>query len=278
MLDKTHSISPGQFSRFSQKLEKLGVNTICHSGLCPNRPECFTKKQIAFLAMGDICSRNCRYCGVTQGKPLKLDSQEPKKIALAVKKLGLKYVVITSVTRDDLPDQGASHFKKIVQQIRAANPKVKIELLIPDFWGRIKWLKLVVKSKPDIINHNIECSQNRFRILRPKGDYQQSMSILKKIKEIDPSITTKSGFMVGLGESFQEIKKTLVDLKENLVEIVTIGQYLAPKANSLKVKKLYSKADFEKIRKLAQDLNCFQAVFVGPKVRSSYHAAEIANL
>lgn len=274
MKDRKISISPKQYTQFSDKLTKLGVNTICHSGLCINRPECFKNGKIAFLVMGNICTRNCLYCAVKSGTPEKLDFDEPKKISNAVKGLNLKYVVITSVTREDLPDQGAGHFGKIVSTIKKHNPGVKIELLIPDFWADKDLLKIIIDSEPDVINHNIECAKRVFKLIRPQGNYDTSLEVLKKIKEIKTSMITKSGFMLGVGESLSDIKKTILDLKKNSVDIITIGQYLPPYNNSFGVVKLYKDKEFKKIGEFAESLKCFKKVFVGSHVRSSYHADE----
>lgn len=277
MRDKKLSIPPRLFTDFSNKLSKLKINTICDSALCINRPECFKKGKITFLVMGDICTRNCRYCGVNKGIPVKLDPNEPKKVSIAVKRLDLKYVVITSVTRDDLFDQGANHFSKIISVVKKNNPGLKIEVLIPDFWGKKQLLSLIIDSKPDVINHNIECTKNRFKILRPRGNYNTSLKTLKYIKIINPTMMTKSGFMIGVGETFIDIKKTIIDLRENLVDIVTIGQYLPPNNISFPLIKLYKDNEYSKIRKYAESLNWFKKVFVAANVRSSYHADEQIN-
>lgn len=277
MKSKNLSISPKEFTDFTNKLTKSGVNTICDSALCINRPECYKRKTVAFLLMGDICNRNCRYCAVRRGIPKELDPEEPKKVAKTVKELNLKYIVLTSVTRDDLPDQGAYHFKEVVREIRRINRNVKIELLIPDLWGKEELLDIIVKSKPDVINHNIEGARNCFPFIRPRGNYDISLKILRTVKKLNSSMVTKSGLMVGVGESFEDIKKTILDLRQNLVDIVTVGQYLSPGKIFFRMAKIYKENEFNEIREFAQSLNCFKNVFVGVNVRSSYHADEQLN-
>lgn len=219
--------------------------------------------------------RNCRYCGVNQGIPTYLDPDEPKKIAKAVKELNIKYVVVTSVTRDDLADQGANHFKETVKEIKQLGRNLKVELLIPDFWGKEELLSIIVKCRPDVINHNIECTKERFKLLRPRGNYKTSLRVLKTIKEMTPLIITKSGFMVGVGESLDDIEKTIMDLKKSQVDIITIGQYLPPTDNSFQLVKVYNKSEFADIEKFSKELNYFKNIFVGARVRSSYHANEL---
>lgn len=274
---KTLPISPREFNNFTQTLENLKVAIICDLGLCINRPDCFRAGKVAFTVMGDTCTRNCRYCAVKKGIPKKLDLFEPLKIAQAAKKLHLKYVVVTSVTRDDLPDQGVNHYKKIVRKLKKFNPGSKIELLIPDFWGKEKLLRIIVDCKPYVVNHNIECARTVFKLLRPKGNYDISLQVLRTIKKINPSMKTKSGLMVGVGESFADIKQTIIDLRDNLVDIITVGQYLPPRKYSYPLMKLYQDFEFAKIRNFALKLKCFKMVFVGSKVRSSYYADKLVK-
>ncbi|MEJ5172983.1 MAG: lipoyl synthase, partial [Hydrogenothermaceae bacterium] len=221
------------------------------------------------MIMGDICTRNCPYCNVSHGKPLPLDREEPIKIAKAVKTLGLKYVVITSVDRDDLEDGGSSHFAEVVYRIREISENIKIELLIPDFKGNEKALKTVIQSKPDVINHNIETVKFLYKKVRPQGNYERSINLLKSIKNIESDIKTKSGLMVGLGESFEEILELFNDLKEANVDIITIGQYLQPSKNHLSVEKYYSDEEFDILKEEAMKIG-FKEVFSGKLVRSSY--------
>lgn len=260
--------------RVKKLLRRLGLNTVCEEANCPNIGECFSKKTATFMIMGDVCTRNCPYCSVSHGKPGPLDPLEPFKVATAVKELGLEYVVITSVDRDDLPDGGASHFARVVEEIRKISESIKIEVLIPDFRGDFNALKVVVESNPDVINHNIETVKSLYRMVRPGGNYERSLLILRKVKEFNPGKITKSGFMVGLGESFEEIVQLLQDLKSSGVDIITVGQYLQPSKESLTVQRYYTDEEFEKIEKLGRSLG-FREVFSGKLVRSSYHAGEV---
>lgn len=271
-----NSISPQQFTQFNTLLSSLKVNTICNSALCINRPECFSRATLAFLILGETCTRNCSFCGVNQGKPHELDCSEPSNVANAVKVLGLNYVVITSVSRDDLPDQGASQFSKTIHAVRELNPHVKIEVLIPDFCGKKELLKEITNSNPEVVNHNIECAKSCFRQIRPMADYNRSLQVLADIKSLNPQITVKSGFMVGVGESIEDIRATIQDLKSVGVEIITVGQYLAPRKSSFPVRKVYNPEEFKTIEDFAKSLG-FKRVFIGKNVRSSYHAENQLN-
>ncbi|MBS3175246.1 lipoyl synthase [Candidatus Woesearchaeota archaeon] len=267
------SISPKEYNNFNKEIDQLQVNTICNSALCPNRPECFIKNRtITFLAMGNRCTRACKYCAVFRGQPEPLDVNEPIKIANAVKKLQLKYVVITSVTRDDLIDGGAEHFSNIIKEIKKIN-NAPIEVLIPDFNFNIQSLNKIINANPNVINHNLEACKKFFKIIRPIGDYNKSLELLKYIKKMAPNIITKSGFMVGVGEDIEDIKNTLFDLKKNNVDIITIGQYLPPRKGFYKKQKIYSEEEFAYMRNMAKD---FKTTFIGTNVRSSYHAEETA--
>jgi len=254
-------------------IDNLKLNTICIEANCPNRYECFSKKRATFLILGDTCTRNCLYCKVKKGTPGKVDLEEPKRISLATKILGLKYAVITSVTRDDLKDGGAKQFAMSVREIREINPNCKIELLIPDFNGNLNALKEIVDSNPNVINHNIEVVKELFKKLRPKGNYALSLKLLSKIKELNPKIKTKSGFMVGFGESIEQIFRTIDDLYNSECDILTIGQYLQPSTKHFKVKKHYSKKEFDNFKRYAESIG-FKKVFSGFFVRSSYRASE----
>lgn len=229
---------------------------------------------MTFMILGDTCTRNCRFCAVKKGIPKQVDSYEPQNIARAVEKMGLKYVVITSVTRDDLEDRGASQFACCVERLRSINKNIKIELLIPDFQGDKKDLEIVVNSKPDVIAHNLETLPRLYGEVRPQANYAVSLEILSGIKKIDPSIFTKSGIMVGLGESFEEVAGLLEDLRRVKCDILTIGQYLAPSKEHLAVEKFLSEEEFDKFSKLGQSLG-FKSVLSAPLVRSSYLAQGI---
>jgi lipoic acid synthetase len=265
------------FVKMKSLLREAKLHTICEEAKCPNIAECFGSGTAVFLILGDICTRNCKYCYVKHGKPLKLNLDEPKDVAESVKELGLKYVVITSVTRDDLEDGGADIFYKTIKEIKKLNLNVIIEVLIPDFNGNISSLKKVIDAKPDVINHNIEVVENLFADIRPQGNYETSLKILKEIKNINKNIKTKSGFMLGLGESKEQILKTMKDLRNSDVDFLTIGQYLQPSKNHIEISKYYSPNEFDQFKKSALDIG-FKHVESGPLVRSSYHAEKAINL
>jgi len=259
------------FVKMKTLLRKANLHTICEEAKCPNLAECFGSGTAVFLILGDICTRNCQYCNVNHGYPNDLNPYEPKDIADSVKVLELKYVVVTSVTRDDLDDGGANVFYDTVNEIKSRCKKCKIEVLIPDFKGSLKSLKKVIDSKPDVINHNIEVVEDFFEKIRPEGDYNTSLKLLKRIKKIDKNILTKSGFMIGFGESEQQIIKTINDLKISNVDFLTIGQYLQPSKNHINIVKYYTPEDFNRYKKIALDIG-FKHIESGPLVRSSYHA------
>ena len=249
------------------------LNTVCENARCPNKNECYTKNTATFLVMGNVCTRNCRYCNIGCAKPEPLDLKEPEHIAQAVQALGLKYSVITSVTRDDLPDGGAQHFADCINAIRKLTPDVKVEILTPDFKGDKNSLDIIIKAHPEVFNHNIETIERLFKTARPQAIYKRSLEVLKYVKE-NSDITTKSGLMVGLGETFDEIEQTLLDLKSAGCDIVTIGQYIQPSKEHLPVEKYYKPEKFEDLKKLAE--NCgIKHYQIGPLVRSSYNAAEL---
>lgn len=249
------------------------LNTVCENARCPNKNECYTKNTATFLIMGNNCTRNCRYCNISCAKPEPLDLNEPKHVAEAVKDLGLKYSVITSVTRDDLPDGGAKHFADCIYEIRKISPEVKIEILTPDFKGNKNSLDTIIKSHPDVFNHNIEAVKEIFKTARPQGDYNCSLEVLKYIKDTS-DILTKSGLMIGLGEIFEQIEETLIDLKNVGCDIVTIGQYIQPSKEHLEVSKYYTPEEYEQLKALAEKIG-IKHHQIGPLVRSSYRAAEL---
>ncbi len=253
-------------------LKENSLNTVCDGARCPNKNECYKKNTATFLIMGNVCTRNCRYCNIACEKPQPLDKNEPKNIAKAVKELGLKYVVITSVTRDDLPDGGAEHFADCLKEIKTLNPNVQTEILTPDFKGDTNAIDTVIQVKPDVFNHNIEIVERIFKSARPQGDYQKSLEVLKYVKQ-NSNITTKSGLMVGLGETLEDIEKTLTDLKNVGCDIITIGQYIAPSKAHLPVEKYYTLEEFEQLKTLAKKVR-IKNYQIGPLVRSSYNAAE----
>lgn len=249
------------------------LNTVCENARCPNKNECYTKNTATFLIMGNNCTRNCRYCNISCAKPEPLNFDEPIQVAQAVKDLGLKYSVITSVTRDDLPDGGAEHFANCIYEIRKISPTTKIEILTPDFKGDANALNTIINAHPNVFNHNIETVRELFKTARPQGDYQRSLNVLNYIK-VNSDIPTKSGLMVGLGESFEQIEETLNDLKNVGCDMLTIGQYIQPSKEHLDVVKYYTLEEFEGLQKLAQKIG-FKHYQINPLVRSSYMAAEM---
>lgn len=264
-------------------LKENCLNTVCEGARCPNKNECYQKNTATFLIMGNVCTRNCRYCNISCQKPEPLDKTEPEHVAHAVGELGLKYVVITSVTRDDLPDGGAEHFSCCINEIRKLNVQEskpnyisKIEILTPDFKGDTKSLDIIIKSAPDVFNHNIETVPRLFKTARPQAIYMRSLEVLKYVKA-KSDILTKSGLMVGLGETFEEIEQTLTDLKDVGCNIVTIGQYIQPSKEHLPVEKFYSLEEFEELKVLAKKVG-IKNYQIGPLIRSSYNAAETAGV
>ncbi|MBU0757069.1 MAG: lipoyl synthase [Nanoarchaeota archaeon] len=257
-------------------LGKGSLHSICEEAACPNRGQCWDAGTATFLILGDTCTRNCLYCNVNHAKPNSVDPEEPKNLAKTVKKLDLKYAVLTSVTRDDLPDGGAKHFVSCIEKLKRIAPDTKVELLIPDFMFDDAALRKVVESKPFVLNHNIEVCESIFGRIRPEGNYSKSLELLKKIKVFDHEMLTKSGFMLGLGETEEDIKKTLHDLRGHEVDIITIGQYLRPSKKNIEVMKYYPPEEFDKFKNYAISLG-FKHVFSGPLVRSSYHAGEIVE-
>ena len=253
------------------------LNTVCEGARCPNKNECYQHNTATFLIMGNNCTRNCKYCNITTAKPEPLDLEEPKHIAEAIKELELDYAVITSVTRDDLSDGGAEHFANCIYEIKKLSPNIKIEILTPDFRSKKSRtefnkdsLDAIIKAKPDVFNLNIETARAVFEKARPLGNYDLSLSVLKYIKE-NSDIPTKSGLMVGLGETMEQIAETFEDLKNIGCDILTVGQYIQPSKQHLEIDKYYSLKEFEKIKDLAKKIG-FKKYQIGPLVRSSYHA------
>lgn len=249
------------------------LNTVCENARCPNKNECYTKNTATFLIMGSDCTRNCKYCNISCARPEPLDLEEPKHVAEAVQALGLKYAVITSVTRDDLPDGGAEHFANCIYEIRKLCPDTKIEILTPDFKGNKDCLDTIIKAHPDVFNHNIEAVRDIFKSVRPQGDYECSLEVLKYVKD-NSDILTKSGLIIGLGETFEQIEQTLIDLKNVGCDIVTIGQYIQPSKHHLEVAKYYTPEEYDKLKELANKVG-IKNHQIGPLVRSSYRAAEL---
>jgi len=265
--------SPKEINYINRLLGSLSLNTVCQEANCPNRLECFSKKTATFMILGKNCSRNCKFCNVSNDAPTPVDVDEPQNLANAVKELGLKHVVITSVTRDDLEDGGSSHFKKCIEEIKKVKEEVTIETLIPDFKGNLNSLKNVIYSDVNIINHNIETTRRLTPVIRDKADYDITLKVLSSVKELSTNKFTKSGIMLGLGETKGEVIETLNDLRAVEVDFVTIGQYLQPSKNHLEVKEYITPEQFKEYEEIAYELG-FKHVASGPFVRSSYNAGE----
>lgn len=252
-------------------INDLSLNTVCAEAKCPNQIECFNRGTATFMIMGNVCTRNCKFCNVEAARGEALDPDEPKNLALAVKEMGLRHVVVTSVDRDDLEDHGANHFKEVVRQIRIHSPETSIELLIPDMKGKKDLLDLLIEEEPEVINHNIETVPSLYRDLMPQCDYDLSLDLLSYVKKKNPNIKTKSGLIVGLGETKKELVEVLKDLRKAGCDQVTIGQYLQPSKAHWKVDRYVHPDEFEEYEKIAYDLG-FEKAVAGPLVRSSYKA------
>ncbi|MBM3926401.1 MAG: lipoyl synthase [SAR202 cluster bacterium] len=249
------------------------LHTVCEEARCPNIGDCWERKSATFMILGDICTRRCHYCAVTTGRPIGVDVGEPERLAQTVKEMGLKYCVITSVNRDDLADGGAFIFGMCIKRIRETTPGCQVEVLIPDFDGNEVALRRLVKARPDVLNHNIEAARRVFPKVRPKGNYQRSLELLARVKEMDAAIPTKSGIIVGLGEDVDEVVETMKDLRSVGCDLLTIGQYLRPSAKHWPIARFYKPSEFEALRKVGMEMG-FKHVASGPLVRSSYHADE----
>jgi len=254
-------------------LESLHLNTVCKEANCPNYAECFSNKTATFMILGTNCTRNCRFCNVRFDAPSTVDPAEPRRVAEAVKALDLRYVVITSVTRDDLPDGGAAQFAKVIRAIRETAPDTAIEVLIPDFQGDLDALKCVTNAAPDVISHNMETVCTRYEDVRPEANYEQSLAVLRRIKELNPTIHSKTGIMLGLGETPEEVYALFDDLRAVGCEFLTIGQYLAPSKVHIPVQAYIPPEQFEAFGQIAREKG-FAFVASAPLVRSSYHAGE----
>ena len=271
-----------QFERIGNTanlLKDLNLNTVCQEASCPNIGECFASGTATFLIMGPGCTRACPYCDINFDRSKReLDPTEPHRLAEAVFRMKLKHVVITSVNRDDLDDGGASQFYKCVIEVRQKSPETTIELLIPDLCGNWQALEQVLDSKPNVLNHNIETVKSLYRKVRPQGNYERTLELLKRTREYFPSVYTKSGFMLGLGEKDDEVLNLLLDLKKNYVDIVTVGQYLSPGPKHLPVQRFVSPSKFNYFRLFGENDLGFMQVVSSPLTRSSYHAEEIQKL
>ena len=270
---RTKITNTQNYFKTKEIIDKKKLHTVCQEASCPNISECWSKRHATFMIMGDICTRACSFCNVKTGKPTFLDPLEPSKIALATKELNLNHVVITSVDRDDLEDGGANHFSKVILEIRKMNKKTTIEVLTPDFLRKGKSYKVVVDANPDVFNHNIETVPSLYRSVRPGSRYFASVSLLKSIKEINKTIFTKSGIMLGLGETRDEVLQVMDDLLSANVDFLTIGQYLQPSVKHYPLKRYVHPDEFQEFKELALTKG-FLIVASSPLTRSSYHADE----
>ena len=258
-------------------LRSLNLNTVCTEANCPNYMECFSRKTATFLILGTNCTRNCGFCNVRHEQPQRLNPEEPENIARAIKELGLKYVVVTSVTRDDLPDGGAEHFAKVINAIKSETPETAIEVLIPDFKGNTAALEKVTDAFPAVISHNMETVKYLYADVRPQAEYRRSLDLLKKAKRLNPGIRSKSGIIVGLGETKKQVYELLNDLRDSGCDFLTIGQYLAPSKKHLPVKEYINPSQFEEYGDEARQKG-FAFVASAPLVRSSFRAGEALGL
>ena len=254
-------------------MREQNLHTICQEALCPNIGECWENRTATFLILGDVCTRNCGFCAVTTGRPTGLDLEEPERLARAVQKIGLRHIVITSVTRDDLPDGGSSIYAATIARLREYVPGCGIEVLIPDFMGNWGALATVMDARPDILNHNVETVPRLYRRVRPKAIYEQSLELLGRAKELAPGVVTKSGLMVGLGETRDELLETFGNLRARDVDVLTVGQYMRPTMQHLPIERYVPPEEFGELKRAALAMG-FGHVEAGPLVRSSYHAHE----
>ncbi|PCJ27805.1 MAG: lipoyl synthase [SAR86 cluster bacterium] len=269
-------VSP-RINSIKQKLREHKLASVCEEASCPNLGECFSNGTATFMIMGDICTRRCPFCDVAHGKPKPLNENEPTELATAIREMELNYVVITSVDRDDLKDSGAQHFANCISEVRRLNPSIQIEVLVPDFRGRMQIaLDILKNTPPNVFNHNLETVPRLYKKARPGADYQWSLDLLKAYKSVCGNVVTKSGLMLGLGETIEEVKQVLVDLYQHNIDMVTLGQYLQPSKDHLKVERFVHPDEFEELREYGESLG-FKHIASGPLVRSSYHADKQAQ-
>ncbi len=268
------SLPPATAVKTHDTLGKYALNTVCESAICPNRSECYARRTATFMILGDICTRSCGFCAIRAGKGLAVEADEPERVAAAARDLGLKYVVVTSVARDDLEDEGAEHFAKTVRAIRRKIPDAQVEVLTPDFHGRRELIHRVAAAGPEVFNHNVETVRRLQKQVRPQAGLDRSLSVLRSVKEFSSMMTTKSGLMLGLGETEAEVFDVAAELSEAHCDILTIGQYLPPSQAHLPlvayIEPEYFKSLAERLRPMG-----FKEIFAGPSVRSSYHAGEV---
>jgi lipoic acid synthetase len=264
------------FVEVRRLIRELKLHTVCEEAHCPNVGECWNHRAATFMILGDVCTRNCAYCAIAHGVPNPLDTEEPRRLAEAVRAMRLRHVVVTSVDRDDLPNGGAEQFADVVKEIRLRLPETSVEVLIPDFKGSEAALRIIVEARPDILNHNIETVPRLYRFARPGGRYDRALELLARAKRLDPLQVTKSGLMLGLGETWEEAVQCLRDLRAVGTDLITIGQYLRPSGGHMPVARFYAPDEFAELRRLGDSLG-FRHVESGPLVRSSYHAWEQAE-
>ncbi|PCI79937.1 MAG: lipoyl synthase [SAR86 cluster bacterium] len=266
-----------KINHIKQKLREHKLASVCEEASCPNLGECFSNGTATFMIMGDICTRRCPFCDVAHGKPKPLNENEPTELSSAISEMGLSYVVITSVDRDDLKDSGAQHFANCISETRRLNSDIQVEVLVPDFRGRMEIaLDILKDTPPDVFNHNLETVPRLYKQARPGADYAWSLELLKRYKALKPAVTTKSGLMLGLGETLSEVKQVMDDLRAHNIDMVTLGQYLQPSKDHLKVERFVHPDEFEELRVYGETLG-FKHVASGPLVRSSYHADKQAQ-
>jgi len=266
-------IRPRDLVEMRRLISEYRLNTVCEEAACPNRGECYRNKALTVMILGRACTRNCRFCNVESKRPDSVDDDEPNRVAVALSRLPLDYVVITSVTRDDLEDGGAGHFAATIRAVREKNPGTALEVLIPDF---VHAIGLVVREKPEVISHNVETVPRLYQSVRPQARYERSLSLLARVKEMDPDIFTKSGVMVGLGETYEEVLSVMRDLRAVGCDVFTIGQYARPSKSHIEVSEWIHPRRFDRYREKAQELG-FLHIESGPYVRSSFHAADFLD-
>jgi lipoic acid synthetase len=263
----------GAYQEVNHLLAGLGLHTVCQEAQCPNKGECFHARTATFLILGDVCTRGCRFCAVAKGQPQPLDTDEPERVAQAVEALNLRYSVITSVTRDDAPDGGAAMFAETIRAIRRRVPRCKVEVLIPDFQGSDEALRIVMDARPDVLNHNLETVPRLYSTARPGADYERSLRLLRRAKEMSPGALTKTGLMLGLGETLDEIRAVMSGLVAVRCDLLTLGQYLQPSRAHLPIERYVPPEDFASLAREGEAMG-LKHVEAGPLVRSSYHARE----
>ena len=269
--------SSAKVQHIKETLRKHRLSSVCEEASCPNLGECFSGGTATFMIMGEICTRRCPFCDVAHGRPNALDEDEPRELAEAIAEMGLSYVVVTSVDRDDLKDGGAEHFSRCISETRRLNPGIKVEVLVPDFRGRMDVaLAILTGTTPDVFNHNLETVPRLYKKARPGSDYQWSLDLLKKYKDMAPQVLTKSGLMLGLGEERDEVIRVMEDMKAHNIDMVTLGQYLQPSRDHLPVERFVHPDEFAEYARLGKEMG-FHHVASGPMVRSSYHADKQAS-